>query len=147
MADVKFENVHLKDLNTLIGQNLFSKNDLYANTISLWELMQPIGKKGIHNYHGLTPEDIIDTLATITEPYCVIQTEITRYAIMSTSISHFGEPLMVVIEIRGGLNSNIDANINKLVTMFPKRDIDKTISSKDLKDILYVKPKQNSSKQ
>ncbi len=65
---------------------------------------------------------------------------------MSTSKSHFGEPLFVIIEVNAGLNQNINANINKLVTMFPKRDIEKTIKGKNPKDVLYVNPKQNPGK-
>ena len=120
LADVKFENVHLLRLNAYARKNLFSKNDLYINTISLWELMQPIGDKGGHNYHDLSPEDIVDALSSITEPYCILKTEISQYAILSTTISHFGEPLMIIIEVGSGLDKNINANINKLVTMFPK---------------------------
>ena len=139
LVDVKFENVHLREINKLLEKDIFSKNDLYINTISLWELMQPLGEKGGHNYHNLSPEDIVDALSSITEPYCVLKTEISQYAILSTSISHFGEPLMVIIEVGAGLDKNINANINKLVTMFPKRDIDKTLKHKDEKDILYLK--------
>ena len=147
LADIKFENVHLRDINALLERNIFSKNDFYANTISLWELMQPQGKRGVHNHHDLTPEDIIDTLASITEPYCILKTEISQYAIMSTSKSHFGEPLFVIIEINSGLVEDKKANINKLVTMFPKRDIEKTIRGRNPKDVLYVNPKQNPHNQ
>ena len=143
LADVKFENVHLREVNKLLGYDIFSKNDLYINTISLWELMQPIGDKGVHNYHDLSPEDIVDALNSITEPYCILKTEISQYAILSTTISHFGEPLMIIIEVGAGLDKNINANINKLVTMFPKRDIDKSLEHKDPKDILYRSSKQN----
>ena len=146
LADIKFENVHLRDINTLLEQNIFSKNDLYANTISLWELMQHQGKRGAHNHHDLTPEDIIDTLASITEPYCILKTEISQYAIMSTSKSHFGEPLFVIIEVNAGLNQNINANINKLVTMFPMGEIKRTIKKANPKNVLYINPKQNPGK-
>ena len=142
LADVKFENVHLKDLNVLLGQYVFSKNDLFINTISLWELMQPMGKRGGHNYHDLSPEDIVDALSSITEPYCILKTEISQYAIMSTSISHFGEPLFIVIEINAGLVGNTNANINKLVTMFPMSDIQRIINSMNKKNVLYIKSKQ-----
>ena len=147
LADIKFENVHLRDINALLEQNIFSKNDLYANTISLWELMQPQGKRGVHNHHDLTPEDIIDTLASITEPYCILKTEISQYAIMSTSKSHFGEPLFVIIEINSGLVADKKAKINKLVTMFPMKNIERVIKSKEPKDVLYINPKQNPHNQ
>ena len=145
LADVRFTNVHLLEINHLLFKDIFYKNDLFINTISLWELMQPLGDKGGHNYHDLSPEDIVDALSSITEPYCILKTEISQYAILSTTISHFGEPLMIIIEVGAGLDKNINANINKLVTMFPKRDIDKSLEHKDPKDILYKSPKQNPS--
>ena len=145
LTDVKFLNVHLREINKLLEFDIFVKNDLFINTISLWELMQPLGDKGGHNYHDLSPENIVDALSSITEPYCILKTEISQYAILSTTISHFGEPLMVIIEVGAGLDKNINANINKLVTLFPKRDIDKSLEHKDPKDILYKSPKQNPS--
>ena len=145
LADVRFTNVHLREVNKLLEYDIFSKNDLYINTISLWELMQPIGDKGGHNYHDLSPEDIVDALSSITEPYCILKTEISQYAILSTTISHFGEPLMIIIEVGAGLDKNINANINKLVTMFPKGDIERTIKNMNIKNLLYLNPKQNPS--
>ena len=59
MCDIRFENTNLRDVNKLIGSNLFSKNDLFVNSVALWEFMQPKGEKGSHNYHGLTPQDIL----------------------------------------------------------------------------------------
>ena len=47
LSDVRFENVHLKEINKLLEYDIFSKNDLFINTISLWELMQPLGDKGV----------------------------------------------------------------------------------------------------
>ena len=145
LADVRFLNVHLREINKLLEFDIFVKNDLFINTISLWELMQPIGDKGGHNYHDLSPEDIVDALSSITEPYCILKTEISQYAILSTTLSHFGEPLMVIIEVGAGLDKNINANINKLVTMFPKGDIERTIKNMDIKNLLYLSPKQNPS--
>ena len=146
LADVRFENVHLREINKLLEHDIFSKNDLYINTISLWELMQPLGEKGGHNYHDLSPEDIVDALSSITEPYCILKTEISQYAILSTTLSHFGEPLMVIIEVGAGLDKSINANINKLVTMFPKGDIERTIKNMNVKNLLYLNPKQNPDK-
>ena len=145
LADVRFLNVHLREINKLLEFDIFSKNDLFINTISLWELMQPLGEKGGHNYHDLSPEDIADALSSITEPYCILKTEISQYAILSTMLSHFGEPLMIIIEVGSGNVADKEANINKLITMFPKRDIDKSLEHKDPKDILYRSPKQNPS--
>ena len=48
---------------------------------------------------------------------------------------------MVIIEVGAGLDKNINANINKLVTMFPKGDIERTIKNMDIKNLLYLKSK------
>ena len=138
-VDIKFENVHLRELNTLIGSELFSKNDLYINSKTLWELMQPLGNTGSHNYHELTPEDIYYALNDIVHPECVIKTKNERYAIIPTYISSFNEPLMVVIELQAELMNRQNARINKIVTIYPKSDLDKYLEGMDEKDILYKK--------
>ena len=141
LIDLKIENVHLKRANSLVGANIFTKNDLFVNSLTLKDIMnQEIGE-GSHHFHGLSPEEIVDTLANITDPYCIIKTTFSRYAIMSTTISHYGEPLMVIIEVGAGLGSNPSANINKLITIYPKDDIDKTIKNTEAKNVLYVKRK------
>ena len=139
MIDVKFENVHLREINKLLSFVLFEKNDLYVNSTTLWELMQPMGKTGSHNYHNLTPEDIHKALNLIVEPFCVFRVKNDRYAIIPVYISSFSEPLMVVIEKEAELINNKNANINKIVTIYPKSKIDNFLSGIDSKDILYIK--------
>ena len=51
-VDVKFENIHLKKLNTLVKEEMFSKNDLFAGGKTLFDLMQLEKGKDQHNYHG-----------------------------------------------------------------------------------------------
>ena len=143
-VDVKFENVHLKELNALIGSELFSKNDLYINSKTLWELMQPLGNAGSHNYHELTPEDIYYALNDIVHPECVIKTKNERFAVIPTHISSFEEPLMVIIELNSSLIVNKNANINKIVTIYPKSNLDEYLDKLDEKDILYKKMSINT---
>lgn len=45
-VDIEFFNVHLKELNDVCGKKIFNKNNLYARSSTLWELMQPEGNKG-----------------------------------------------------------------------------------------------------
>ena len=97
--DIRFTNVNLLEINKLIDKQLFYKNDLFINSETLWELTQPIGESGKHNYHELTPEDIVDSLNSITNPYALFETKLCRYAIITTTLSHFGEPLMAIIEV------------------------------------------------
>ena len=138
-VDIRFFNVHLKMINKIINYELFNKNDLYINSKSLWELMQPVGNVGTHNFHELTPEDIINALNNLLYPECVIKVKQQRYAIIPTYISSFNEPLMVIIELNSGLIVNKNANINKIVTMYPKSNLDEYLNKLDEKDILYKK--------
>ena len=138
MCDIRFENVHMKRVNALIKYELFSKNDLFANSTTLWELMQPQGEQESHNYHGLTPLDILDALNNIISPYCIFKTKQNRISIILSCLSHFGEPLMAVVEIGASLIEDEKANINKLVTMYPKSNIDKLVGLIDPKRLLYL---------
>ena len=137
-VEVRFDNVHLRDINKLINFNLFSKNDLFVDAGTLFDLMQPIGGKRKHNYHGLTPVDILESLKNIDNPYCVLENEENRVAIISSIISHFGDPLMVVIELNAGLMGDTFANINKMVTMFPRGDVDEYIDKIGSKKVYYL---------
>lgn len=138
-VDIKFENVHIRELNKLMSQNLFDKNDLFINSVTLYELMQPIGDSGSHNYHELTPEDIYYALNNILDPECIIKVKNERYAIVPTYVSSFDEPLMVVIELKSSLIDNKNAKINKIVTIYPKSNLDEYLNKLDEKDILYKK--------
>lgn len=142
--DVKFENTHLKELNKLIGRDLFSKNDLYINSVTLWELMQPLGNAGSHNYHELTPEDIYYALNDIAHPECVIKAKNERYAIIPTYVSSFNEPLMIVIQLESGLIDNKNAKINKIITIYPKSNLEDYLNKMDENDILYKKMSINT---
>ena len=139
MTDIRFVNVHLKRLNKLLSYDLFSKNDLYINSSTLWELMQPVGDSGSHNYHGLSSQDIVDAINGIERPYCVFRAKRGRLAIVPVSLGDATEPLMIVIEIGSGLIVNSRANINRVITIYPKDDIDRILSKMNPADILYKK--------
>ena len=140
-VDIRFNNVHLIRINTLLGFNLFKKNDLFANSEKLWEIMQPVGNTDEYNSHGLTPKEIIDVLNSLSDPYCVYNAKYGRYGIVSLIIGECGEPLIVIIEVGAGTIENKDANINKLVTMYPKDNINDLLSKMNSKDVLYYKQK------
>ena len=137
--DIRFTNIYLKKLNKIINFELFSKNDLYINSKSLWELMQPIGNTGSHNYHELMPEDIFNALNSILEPLAVFKVKNQRYAVVPVYNSSFNEPLMVVIEKDAELMNKQNAKINKIVTIYPKSYLEKYLEGLDEKDILFKK--------
>ena len=136
--DVRFKNVHLLSLNEIIGFHLFIKNDLFVGGKTLYDLMQPEKGKDQHNFHGLIPEDILEALKNIKTPYSIFESDDGRISIVSSIISHFGHPLAVIIELNAGLKGNTEANVNKLVTMFPVGDIEEFMSKKTVKEIYYL---------
>ncbi len=139
LIDIKFENIHLKDINKFVLFELFDKNDLYISSTTLWELMQPIGSAGSHNYHDLTPEDIYYALNAVSNPYCVFRVKHGRYAVIPVYISSFNEPLMIVIEKGVELVNKQNANVNKIITIYPKSNLNKYILGLKECDVLYIK--------
>ena len=137
--DVEITNSHITELNELTGKKLFSKASLFVNSNTIHELMQPIGGKGQHNYHGLTPEDIYMALSSIKDPKYVFIVKNKRYAIISIELSHYKNPLMIVVETGAGTLLNDKANINKVVTIYPKNYVDEYIAKLDKRKLLYKK--------
>ena len=136
--DIEFTNVHLLQLNKLIGYKFFSKNSLFVHSSTLWEIMQPIGKVGKHHYHGLKPEEIVNALSSLADTFLIYETYPKRYAVMvyDNGMHHH---ITVVIELNAGLSNDRNANINKLVTIFPKSNIEKKLKYLSNDKILYKK--------
>ena len=143
-CDIKFTNVHLKKLNKILTIELFSKNDLYVNSATLHDVMQPEGKSESHNHHNLAPEAIFGALNNLLNPECVVKVKKERYAVITTSISSLHEPLMLVIELNSGLIVNKKANVNKIVTIYPKSNLEKYLEKFKEKEILYKKMSINT---
>lgn len=138
MHDVRFENVHMKRINALINYDLFSKNDLFINSVGLWELMQSKGGKGGHNYHDLSPKEVLDALNNIVSPYCIFKTKQDRLSIILSCVCHEGKPLMAIVEINADLIDKKNAKINKLVSLYPKDDIDEIVNKLHPNEVLYI---------
>ena len=134
---IRFSNVNLRKINSFLAYTIFVKNDLYVDSETLYELMQPKGEKGIHNYHDLSPKMLLDALNSIVEPYCVFVEDDNRYAIVTTKIIDERDPMMAIVAVGSRTNEDINANVNKLVTMFPKKNIDSYIKNIDEEKILY----------
>ena len=134
---IRIRNVQLKKINSVLKYIIFDKNDLYIDTETLFEIMQPTGGKGKHNYHGLTPEEILDSLNAISEPYCVFEDEFQKYAIITTSLTSNMEQIMVIVAIGSGTYIDYKACVNKIVTIFPKRNAEKYVDRINPKKILY----------
>ena len=135
-VDIKIGNLHLKRINELVRKNVFKKNDAFINAETLWEVMQPVGEKNHHHFHNLTTENVLETLKTLSNPYCVLQTESNRLSILSTYEKN-GKRLVTIIEIDTVLLGLSAAKINKIITIYPKDRINNYIRGKT---VLYLKP-------
>ena len=138
--DVQITNSHIMDLNNLIGRKVFRNNLLYINSETLHDIMKNEEGKGQHNYHGLSPEDVYMALSSIKDPQYVFVAKYNRYAIISVELSHLKLPLMLVIEAKAKLIKHLYAEINKIVTIYPKDQIDKYIEKLGKGLLLYKKP-------
>lgn len=135
-VDIEFTNVHLLKINSLIGFKLFTKNSLYVRSSTLWEVMQPVGMSGKHHYHGLEPEIIVDTLSSLVNSFLIYESYFDRYAALVFGNEEY-PAIMVIIELNAGLSNNRDANVNKLVTIYPKSNLNKLITHISKDKILF----------
>ncbi len=135
---VRFGNTNLCRINKLIKKIIFHKNDLYADATTLHELMQPVGGKGKHNYHGLTPEIVLEATKNVNDPLCILSENNYKYACIIPTQDENGNPLLVVIQTKCGLNEDENAGINKLVTIFPKEKVHKYLKSFSIEQIVYL---------
>ena len=133
--DVRINNLHLTDLNKLLGKNVFKQNDAYISAETLWEIMQPLGNKRQHNSHGLTPETILRGFKDMTHPFCILKSYFNRYITIS-SFELNAARILIVIEINAPLRKNHKAKINKIVTIYPSDSVQSYLRNKK---ILYLK--------
>ena len=137
-VEIEFINVHLTSINELVGFKLFNKTSLFARSSMLWEIMQPVGKVGRHHYHGLEPTDIVNALSLLQDPLIVYESYLDRYAVIVFGNDKYTH-IMAVVELNAALENDRNANVNKLVTIYPKNELDKTINNLDKSKILYKK--------
>ena len=137
LYDIRIINTHLIRLNDYFEKSVFRKNDLYVNSQTLWQIMQPVGLQLNHNSHNLTPEEILDALGSINNPLVIFKNG-DRYGIVTSIISTKGKPLLLIIEVGAGLIGNIEANINKFVTMYPVNDLIRKLKPIKKKDLIYL---------
>ena len=117
---LRITNSHIKDLNAVIGRNVFRKDAVYVNSQSLWEIMQPVGGEGGHHYHGLTPEQVYNALSRMRYSKEIRLSHDGRY-IVTTDISHSTNVFLVVIlDPDGYLKTEMIEKIIVVVSIYPK---------------------------
>lgn len=120
--DIRITNMHLKDLNDQLGAIIFAKNDLYVLASTIWEITQPIGKSNKHHhFHGLTIEQLYETLLNAHNSEEVIESHDSRYVIVTSSLNETNENFVLIVEINASLTNDRNARINKLITIYPRR--------------------------
>ena len=91
--------------------------------------MQPVGDgHGRHHYHGLSSKLVLDTLNNAKAPYGIYKAGNKRFVVATIITNETNENVVLIIELGAGLKNNRDANINKLVSIYPRRNIDKVIN-------------------
>ena len=117
--DIKIHNSHITELNKTIGKTIFRKDALYISSRTLWEIMQPVGGKGKHHFHGLTPYNVLDSLIKMKYSRDIIPSYDGRYLIITVSFVYEKVPLAIVIDPKGTLNGKRGNNVAKIVTIYP----------------------------
>ena len=116
--DVKITNSHITELNKIIGKKIFKKDSLYISSKTLWEIMQPVGGFGRHHYHGLTPENIYESLSTLHKSKNIIPSYDNRYLVITLAMVYTNIPLVIIIE-PNGIVANKETTVSKIITIYP----------------------------
>ena len=117
--DIRIHNSHIIELNAVIGRKIFKKDALYIGSETLWEIMQDVGEKGKHHYHGLSPQDIYNALNTIKYSKDVTLSYDNRYVIVTLASVFNGANLVVIVAPGSSLINDYNADIIKIITIYP----------------------------
>ena len=116
---VRITNSNIRELNNVIGRKVFKKDALYINSLSLWEIMQPIGEKGKHHHHGLAPEEVYNALSRIQYSKEVYTSYEDRYIVITDVVVTDEVRLVVIVTPNETLvKENID-NVVVIITIYP----------------------------
>ena len=116
---IRIINSHIKELNKIIGRNVFKKDAVYINSLTLWEIMQPVGGQGSHHYHGLAPEEVYNALSRIQYSKNVITTDEDRLIVISDVEIKEGLFLLVIIARDQNLYKERLDNVAVIITIYP----------------------------
>ena len=119
--DVRITNSHITNLNSVLGKKVFRKDALYVGSDTLWEIMQPVGEKGKHNYHGLTPLDILNALVSMKQSTEIEVSYDNRYLIVTLATVFDDVNLVVIVTPKGYLKNDSKTIVNRIITIYPKK--------------------------
>lgn len=119
--EIRIKNTHIKELNKLIGKNVFKNDMVYADASMFWEIMQPLGGRGKHNFHNLSPENVYDALSTIRNSTQVTLSYDNRYVIVTLATLECSVNIIAVVTPTGTLRTNVSKKITKIITLYPHK--------------------------
>lgn len=121
IQDIRIINNHITRLNKVIGKKVFKKDALYISSETLWEIMQPLGWKGKHNYHNLTPIDIYNALRTLKDSKDISVSYDNRYVIVTLATIYDDASLVVIVSPNCLLNIYPGTEVTKVITIYPMK--------------------------
>ena len=119
--DVEIKNSHILVLNKVLGIKVFRNNKLFVGSKTLQEIMGPVGGRGKHHFHGLTPDEILNTLKQIRFSKDINVSYDGRYVIITLATNKEGVPLAVIVEPNGSIHNNRKAIVTRIVTIYPQK--------------------------
>ena len=99
---------------------MFTKDSVYINSDTLWEIMQPVGRIGLHPHtHGLSPEEVFSALSTIKDSKDISISYDNRFIIVTLATISDGANIVVIVSPNCPLLNNANAGIIKIITIYP----------------------------
>ena len=117
--DVEIRNSHITELNKILGRKIFKNCKLYIGSQTLWEIMQPIGKKGVHHHHGLSPYEVYSALASLRFSKDISISYDNRYLIVTLATTLDNVNIAVIVTPKGNIEGNQKKNVNRVITLYP----------------------------
>ena len=115
---VEINNIRLKSINKFFKSKIITRSNCFIESKTLWEIMQPIGDKNSHNYHGLNEEMVFNALDSLSNPIDVKPSYYRRFLIITIAVEEHGHNLGAIIE-PNIYNITLDKTINKIITIHP----------------------------
>lgn len=115
---IEVENIHLGRINKFFKSKIVTRDNCFIESKTLWEIMQPIGDKKSHNFHGLDEEIVYNVFSSLSKPIEVKPSYYGRFIIVTIAVEQHGHNLGAVIE-PNIYNITLDKKINKIITIHP----------------------------
>lgn len=125
-SEYKITNLGLTKLNKVCKGKPFHQEAAYIDYSTLKDATTEVGGKGHHNYHGLTPTEVVDALRSVKDVGKVYESKENHemFIIVSSIVAECGYPIIVIIALNNPLHSERNLKINKIASLYPKRNLE-----------------------